>query len=216
MAASLGVSRIAHREVHLWRIAISTGRIGVEADVRSVLAGYVGCSPETIRIRREGGRPELATGSCPGLSFNLSHSHCLALLAVARNARVGVDLEWVRRGIRVEALARRFFSAAEADRLCALPPTAREAAFFRTWVRKEAYVKALGAGVPAGLARFTVPIAEYGSPRILSTELEDDDSAFSLHDLDLPPGYVGALAVEIVRDAGLQFRTFDANATGWD
>ena len=75
----------------------------------------------------------------------------------------------------------------------------RLAAFFRTWVRKEAYLKALrcGLGVPAGLPRFRVTVAADRPPAILETRLEPGGtSSFSLYDLDAPSGYVGALAAE--------------------
>ena len=52
-------------------------------------------------------------------------------------------------------------------------------------------------GVPACLRRFGVSVAPDESPAILDTELEPGGaSAFSLYDIDVPDGYVGALEVE--------------------
>jgi len=131
------------------------------------------------------------------LQFSVSHSGDWMLLAVGCDCRVGIDVERLRQGVRVDNLVRRFFSDREIEQLLALPSENREAAFFRTWVRKEAYLKAVGGGVPAGLRRFSVPVGPGEPPAILWTELEDRGiSALSLYDIDVPEGYVGALAVE--------------------
>ena len=136
----------------------------------------------------------LRHGSC----LSISHSARWILIAASCAGQIGVDIER-RRPIRcLEALASRFFSVEEIEGFQAIDEMEREAAFFRTWVRKEAYLKAVdaGVGVPAGLCRFAVSVTP-DHPAIRSTELEPGGvSAFSLYDLDTPDGYVGALAVE--------------------
>jgi len=186
-------------EVHVWRFVPDLTRDGAREDVRGILSFYVGLPPARIEFRpaRRGRRPMLAHGICPELSFNLAHSGREALLAVAQVRRVGIDIERTRPVLRLDRLIRRFFSDREADELLRLEREERDAAFFRTWVRKEAYLKAVGGGVPAGLRRFSVSTASDGPPAIRSTGLEDGGvSSFSLHDLDVPEGHAGALAVE--------------------
>ena len=175
--------RLGPGEVHVWRFAPDPTRDGAREDVRDILASYVGLPPARIEFRssRRGRRPMLAHGICPELSFNLAHSGREALLAVAQVRRVGVDIERTRPVLRLDRLIRRFFSVREADELLHLKREEREAAFFRTWVRKEAYLKAVGGGVPGGLRRFSVSIASDEPPKILNTELEPGGaSAFSL------------------------------------
>jgi 4'-phosphopantetheinyl transferase len=113
-----------------------------------------------------------------GLSFNLSHSADLAVLAIVDGtaAHVGVDVEVPGAGHEHldELVARRFFAAGEVRRLLALPAEERRAGFFRCWTRKEALLKAVGgglslplddfevtfeAGVPARVARASEPLA---------------------------------------------------------
>ena len=60
-----------------------------------------------------------------------------------------------RRGVRRpsdggESLAREVCSAHEQAQLRAAPPEARKALFMDLWTLKEAYLKALGVGIPAG------------------------------------------------------------------
>jgi len=186
-------------EAHVWRFVPDPMREGAREAVRYILSSYTDLPPAWIEFRssRRGRRPVLAHGICPELSFNLTHSGREALLAVTRGRRVGVDIERTRPLLRLDRLIRRFFSDHEAEGLLRLGPEEREAAFFRTWVRKEAYLKAVGGGVPVGLSRFSVSVVPDEPPTILDTELEADGaSVFSLYDLDVPEGHTGALAVE--------------------
>jgi len=148
------------------------------------------------------------------LRFSVSHSGDCMLLAVACDGRVGIDIERLRQGVRAENLARRFFSEREGEGFFSLALDAREMAFFRTWVCKEAYLKAVGSGVgvPAGLRRFSVSVGADRPPAILHTELEPGGvTSFSLYDIDVPEGYVGALAVE---GTGHRIRYVDGKGHG--
>jgi 4'-phosphopantetheinyl transferase len=143
------------------------------------------------------GKPDLAPGSAVGgIRFNVAHAGGLALVAVTRGREVGVDLEQVR-DVDVEGIAERFFSAREVAALRRLPPAIRAEAFFRCWTRKEAYVKATGDGLSAGLEQFDVSLLP-GDPAAMLAHRGDPSEVgrWSLRDLAPAPGYVGALAVE--------------------
>jgi 4'-phosphopantetheinyl transferase len=127
--------------------------VAARCTLRRLLARYTGHPPENIRFRySERGKPSLDSDT--SLRFNISHSHGQALFALAYNIDIGVDIEQVRpmRPIAVEQLAQRFFAPAEYDAIVALPEAVRQDAFFDLWVRKEAYLKACGAGLGGGLA----------------------------------------------------------------
>jgi 4'-phosphopantetheinyl transferase len=102
------------------------------------------------------GKPALAHStdgeqrSSGRLCFNLSHSGESALYAFANDLDVGVDIERGLASTDVLALARRMFGQAEAARLQALDPAARQPAFLSAWVRHEAKLKCLGLGIGAG------------------------------------------------------------------
>jgi 4'-phosphopantetheinyl transferase len=93
----------------------------------------------------EHGKPYLP--SVPELHFNLAHSHRMALVAVARDIEIGVDVEWFRPLPECMAIAERFFPPSEAAALADVPPGAREREFFRRWTRIEARLKARGIGL---------------------------------------------------------------------
>jgi 4'-phosphopantetheinyl transferase len=113
--------------------------------MRWVLAGYLGRSPGRLEFRYRGqGKPALAGEE---LQFNLSHSGDLALLAVARDRPLGVDLERLDAGKQLSAIARRVFTAARCRELEALEGAQRVQGFYQDWTAMEARVKARGDGV---------------------------------------------------------------------
>jgi 4'-phosphopantetheinyl transferase len=118
------------------------------AALREVLSAYADTGPAALRfVEGPHGKPALADDAGK-LRFNLSHSADTALIAVAREREVGVDVELPRRAVDHVALARRVLSSAEADRIAAIEdPGERERAFLRAWVRWEAVLKCRGTGI---------------------------------------------------------------------
>lgn len=112
--------------------------------LRILLARYLSRDRLSIRfIHNAFGKPALP--DCD-LRFNASHSHGVALYAVTWGAKVGCDIERQDEQIDIEATSA-LFAPGECRELARLPPEHRQAAFFRCWARKEAYVKALGSGL---------------------------------------------------------------------
>jgi 4'-phosphopantetheinyl transferase len=116
--------------------------------LRRVLGLYLDCDPADVCLRvAEHGKPALAGDG--SLRFNLSHSGPRALVAVALEREVGVDIEEVAPDRDIAGLARIAFSPDEAAALEAVPAPRRPAAFHQAWVRKEAIAKCLGVGLAA-------------------------------------------------------------------
>src|SRR5262245_28049295 len=161
--------------------------------LRTLLARYLAADPAALRFEYEPhGKPALAGGA---LSFNLSHSHDVALVAVVRGRAIGIDVERVRNTLEVARLASRFFSAPEQASLEALPGAEQVDRFFRLWTAKEAYLKATGEGMSRALRTFDVTgvtAADAPHVRVGGTA----DRRFTLHLLQPDPGYAAALAVE--------------------
>jgi len=164
--------------------------------LRECLARYLGVSPARVQLTRDRrGKPHLSEMHQAGIEFSLSDSGEQVWIAVGQCGPLGLDIERTRGGLRIDDLTRRFLAEREVEALLSLPQEQRQAAFFRTWVRKEAYLKALGGGVPERLSRFAVSVAPDDRAAVVATQLEDDGvSSFSLYDLESPPGYVASLA----------------------
>jgi 4'-phosphopantetheinyl transferase len=163
--------------------------------LRSILANYLASPPEELQFQAGGnGKPRLAT---PGwLHFNLSHSGSCVVIAVASQREIGVDVEQIRHLPDLFAIAARSFAPAEFEALAAAAPQHLPEAFFRLWVRKEAYVKALGMGLGQELSSFQVSF-EDEAPRLLAAR--GDQRAverWSIQDVSIPGSYKGALVVE--------------------
>ena len=141
------------------------------------------------------GKPSLAGRD--ELRFNLSQSGELALLAFARGCELGIDIEQERPLPELEDIARNYFSAREGAELLGLRADEREAAFFRCWTRKEAFIKATGDGLSRPLDAFDVTLAP-GEPARLLHVLGEPEAThrFWMEDLRPAPGFAGALAVE--------------------
>lgn len=169
------------------------------ASVRVILARYLSISAQALRFAYgPHGKPGLEVGcGSADLRFNLSHAGDTAALAIARGREVGVDVERVRGDIEFDQLAEHFFSERERLTLRALPGGRKPEAFFNCWTRKEAYLKATGAGLALPLDQFDVSLAPDEPARLLANRGDPDEvRRWSLHDLRPGPGLVGALAVE--------------------
>lgn len=167
--------------------------------LRAVLGSYLNRAPESLSFcYGSHGKPALA-GKTDGdaIRFNVSHSHGVALYAIARGRDVGIDLERIRLDLAVAEIAERFFSRWETATLRTLPTEAQHQAFFRCWTRKEAYIKARGEGLSLPLDEFDVSLAPREPAAVLRTRRDPSDaSRWSLQELTPAAGFVAALAVE--------------------
>ncbi|MGH1574501.1 4'-phosphopantetheinyl transferase family protein [Methylobacterium sp. P31] len=166
--------------------------IASHAALRLILAGPLDLDPAEIRLATgAAGKPELAGSARGVLDFNLSHSGQRALVGLAQAAAIGVDIELVRPIPDAVRIARAHFAADETAILTALPSDAVVPAFFGLWTRKEAVVKALGAGLSLPLDRFSVTLPP-APPRLLRIA---GGGAWTLASVDAGPNYAGTVAV---------------------
>ena len=162
--------------------------------LRELLGAYLTLPPAQIRFRyAEHGKPALdANPSDSVLQFNLSHSGSLAIYGFSLGRRLGVDVEKIRPQLAGEDIARRYFAAREDAELQALPMQRRAEGFFLCWTRKEAYIKAHGAGLSLPLDSFTVSLTPGRAAELQS----DDSDDWALRSLEPGPGFVGAMVAE--------------------
>lgn len=167
--------------------------------LRSILGRYLQVPPGRVQFSYSPyGKPALAAEfAAAHLSFNVSHSHALALFAVARGRALGVDVEYLRADVTAREIAERFFSANEVAAFCALPAAQQPRAFFDCWTRKEAYIKARGEGLSFPLAEFDVSLRPHEPAALLCVRGDEREAArWSLRALDVAPGYAAALVAE--------------------
>jgi 4'-phosphopantetheinyl transferase len=172
--------------------------VASRAWLRRVLGAYLGCNAKALTFSYSEKEKPALSGSYAGqnMEFNVSHSGNVALLAFARGRLIGIDVERIKPDFEVEAIANRFFSVREREQLSAYPQAEKCAAFFRCWTRKEAYIKATGAGLSLPLSQFDVSIAAGETNALLATRPEAAEAArWSLCEVPAGSGYVAALCV---------------------
>ncbi len=165
------------------------------AILRALLAQYCDRTPSDIVFAYgQQGKPFLADRAC-SIRFNMSHSGGIAAYALNVGRKIGVDIEQHRSLPDMEQIAGRFFSPLEYGELMGVAVPEREVAFFNCWVRKEAYVKALGGGLSIPLDSFQVTLAP-GRPSALVDVRHNGAEArdWSIHEFSPMPGYSGAVA----------------------
>jgi 4'-phosphopantetheinyl transferase len=178
---------------------VKTRFIAGRGALRAILGRYRQESPDRLVFRyEEFGKPGLdgPDGPVP-LRFNLTHSHGLALLAIAHDQVVGIDLERVREMAAADRIVFRYFTEAERAAYFRQPEAEKPTAFFRGWTRKEAYMKATGKGLTMPLDSFSVTLAPDEEPRLLHVRDQPREvERWAFREIDPGPGFLGALAVE--------------------
>ncbi len=150
---------LSPEEVHIYSWEESAA-----SPLPEILGRYLNLEPEQIRFEYNShGKPSLK--GTHSLSFNVSHSNGLNLLAVTTDRSIGVDVEYIRPVKRMEAIARRYSWPLE---LCPHD-------FFEAWTAREAVLKAIGTGL--GVAPHRI-----------------DTNAWERHSFEPRPGYVATLA----------------------
>jgi 4'-phosphopantetheinyl transferase len=191
-------------DVWIARLAPDSERspqVRARAWLPEVLARYTGGLADDIVIGTEGdGRPIVVDRDRPGWPrFSVSHSGEVAVIAVRAVGEVGVDVEAVRADLGWREVARAFFAPEEVVAIEELPDSERRAAFFDCWVRKEAYVKALGTGLRRDTTNFAVPLDPAGG-------VVRDDAAggpsWRVRPVAIGPGYAAAVATDGDGDDG--------------
>lgn len=168
--------------------------------LRRLLGRATGRPPESLAFAYgPQGKPSLPGGP----AFNLADCKDEVLVAIAPATAppaldLGVDIERLRTVPDADGIARRFFAPAEHAAFLAVPETLKDRAFLNGWTRKEAFIKATGAGLSMPLDRFAVELTPDRAPRLLSVDeslgagLAED---WSLFDVAPAPDTIAALAV---------------------
>jgi 4'-phosphopantetheinyl transferase len=117
---------------------------------RHILSRYVlRMQPSRLSLAvGQNGKPRLLD-ALPGgeLQFNRSHAAGWFVLAVSGSLPVGVDIEKIAERSHMAAIVKRWFEPAERGRFVALVGEEQLEFFYHCWTKKEAILKAWGAGL---------------------------------------------------------------------
>jgi len=167
--------------------------------LRRLLAARTGLAAAALEFGTgEYGKPYLS--ATPGCAFSLSRCDDLALIALADEGEIGVDLERVRALPDLDALARQCLARSELDELAGLADDARSLAFLQRWTRKEACLKALGTGLRVEPSTFAVD--RHAAFERVCVMTISGPREVRVQALEPVPGWVGAVAREMVAIRG--------------
>lgn len=170
--------------------------------MRKVLAIYLQLKPIDIEyIKGEKGKPYLANTLSSSLQFNLSHTRDIAILAIASQSEVGVDIEHIDRKTDWQGIVKRFFTDQEQQTLFELPEELQQQAFYELWTRKEAYMKVLGSGLSLSPTDFSLTVPPQ-APALIHhySEQFKINQSIQFKKLNLPTyinGYCATIASEM-------------------
>jgi 4'-phosphopantetheinyl transferase len=158
--------------------------------LRVFLERYQGIAAARIQIITNAyGKPKLWANSDASLRFNLAHTEDMVLYGFSNCYSIGIDVEQVDPSFVSQFEAQRILTNIEWTLWKSLSDKDRISAFFQTWVRKEAALKALGVGFSIEPDTFSVGFA----PNPTITDLQG--TSVCVCDLSLNAGVKAAVAL---------------------
>ena len=169
---------------------------------RKILGDILNQDPRELIFKLgPAGKPYLDLFLKTPLFFNLSHAGDFVLLGVSNRSEIGVDIEKIKK-LDCLNLAKRFFHLLEIDFLKQEKDLKKqERLFFKLWVYKEAYLKAIGLGISYGLDRFAI------DPNLgvfLHEPKEPEYRGYCLKELVLDDAYFSAVCWRPGEDSNLR------------
>ncbi len=164
--------------------AVHRRRVLLRAALRTAIADEIGVDPAAVPLATTAaGRPYLA-GRRAALDVSCSASGDVGVVVVARERRVGVDVQRVEPW-RSDVLGEGWLTPAEQHALVDLPADERPVALTRAWTQKEAVLKGRGTGL-------TGPPRE---PETVIGQHTGQVAGWQISDLPVPEGWVATLAL---------------------
>jgi 4'-phosphopantetheinyl transferase len=168
--------------------------------LRTILSRLINEYPVKIKfIYNEFGKPSLDKSEHPecDIKFNLAHSDSFMIAAFSKKREIGIDCELIREEYSDLNIAKRFFSESEFEELTTLPFEMRSKAFFNCWTRKEAFIKATGKGISAGLNSFGVTVHPDKPAKLTFVNGSPEEvNKWYLSDIKVSDGLSATFAVE--------------------
>lgn len=192
-----------HRAARMRHVDERRAFVVGRARVRQVLGRYVGQPPAQVDVvTRVDRRPTIA-GAPAWFDFSFSRCEGSHVCAIARDRRLGVDVEAVHTvprssertdPPRADSSDAGIFSPDDLAWLAAQPSAHRDAARAELWTKKEAFAKAVG-GLTLSLRAVHVPRSGDGAISV-SSEVLPLPGPWLVRCFPAAPGVSGAVAAE--------------------
>jgi 4'-phosphopantetheinyl transferase len=192
--------------------------------LRHVLSLYMGNTPDVVHFETNAhGKPRLANQQAPHFNVSHADDVVVIAVAADRSVGVDVeqissarvDARMLSAGSNLAGttrannsnltIAKHHFAEEEYEFIAGLPLSEQASTFARLWTCKEAYLKALGVGLSRPLNTFQVSFNDQHTANVVAQSQPlpeglptfDESScevAWTIHSLDIVPGYATAIA----------------------
>ncbi|MBF0409456.1 MAG: 4'-phosphopantetheinyl transferase superfamily protein [Candidatus Riflebacteria bacterium] len=173
----------------------------IRAFQKNLFSAYLNCDVSELSLHLDSdGKPRLFLHGSEALRFNLTHSGNFFCIAVSKKYDIGVDIEHLNRKTDFSSIIKRYYSAKEYCEWLKLPDESKREAFFRSWTRKEAYLKGIGIGL-RGLNTVEVSF-DTAIDRKVAEDLQNPAEAdcWNFHEFCLLPAVIGNCAIRSTND----------------
>jgi 4'-phosphopantetheinyl transferase len=156
--------------------------LAAHALLRKALSFYSGNDPAEWRFStNEHGRPEIdSPNRLPGVRFNLTHTPGLCACIITLNQACGIDAEAISPRHGLKGIAARMFAPSELQEIGDDSDARFEERFFQHWTLREAYIKALGLGLPGSSRDFHFDASDPAQPRLKCGRERDEPGHWQL------------------------------------
>ncbi|TDD94736.1 4'-phosphopantetheinyl transferase family protein [Flavobacterium cellulosilyticum] len=154
--------------------------------LKFVIAAFTNLDAKNISLDyRPNKKPYL--DSHPWFCFNISHSEDIAVIAISKS-EVGIDIEHISDNFDFTTLLSAIFNEKEISAI--QNANNKKLAFYTSWTRKEAFVKALGKGIDDEFKNFPCLDGHHN----LNSKLIKTSEYWQVNSFEIAQNYIGAIA----------------------
>ncbi|MBX3457836.1 MAG: 4'-phosphopantetheinyl transferase superfamily protein [Candidatus Paracaedibacteraceae bacterium] len=166
--------------------------------LRHILSAYLDCSPHQIPLTfNKYNKPYLKPNDNPcGVEFNFSKTHGLAICALTREHRVGIDVECIRPIKNQDSIAKQILSLKEQENYFSSSLSERQKLFFQYWTLKESFIKAIGVGFSFDIDKVTFSLDDISRPSIYIQPFPEESSLWSSDFFSVGDNHYAALSTK--------------------
>lgn len=187
-----------HKEQHFYFKRDRISYLLTRVLIRTTLSRYIPIAPKDWHFEPDRyGRPRAVNSHklLHKLSFNISHTDGLIVLAVTVDRAVGIDAEYLHRTISTNVLES-YFSTHETNMLHKLPSSMRRIHCLDLWTFKESYIKARGTGLSMPLNKFSINLTNSNEAPISFDGIDDLPDRWAFYRIRPSTDYTMALCIE--------------------
>jgi 4'-phosphopantetheinyl transferase len=173
------------KEADANRFLVGRGTLRIE------IGRMLGIAPRDVALESGTHGKPLVAGGSPHV--NVSHAGDVVVVALSRDAELGIDVERTADRFVEPSIIDISFSRCEIGELAKLPAELHVSAFFHVWTCREAVIKAVGAGFSLPRESFDVCVDPRQPPAVTVTRAPLP--RFCLQPIVVPAGHIAMLAV---------------------